>query len=442
VKRKFRSWYLRIFLSPGYRSAQRLGVEIRRLVTFRPHVVTAFLQLDDPWSYLLSHSLRDLAAHYSVELRICLSRALEDEFMPQPDRQAAHAIRDCRLLARELGLAFLDKGSAPAVEYRQNLLELLAREQGRNDFAETFFQALDAYWRGDVQSAALLTGRLRAGQLRAEASIAVNQSLLRRLGHYGSATVFYGGEWYAGVERLMYLCARLDTLRAHRGNDGKQVSGVAALSRFAHLNLPAVVPDGARNLPPLALYYSFRSPYSYLALDRIFSLADAYGVELEVRPVLPMVMRGLPVPREKILYIVQDASREARHLGIPFGKICDPLGTGAERCIAVFFHARSQSKERAFMRSAGQAIWSEGIDVATDDGMRLVTERAGLSWPGVAAAMVDESWRETVRENRQSLTEAGLWGVPAFVIGDVALWGQDRIWLLARQLQYLCRAGG
>jgi len=431
-----------MFLSPGYRSAQRLRVEIRRLISKRPHVVIAFLQLDDPWSYLLSHALRDLAAHYSVELRVCLSRALGGEFMPEPDSQAAHAIRDCRLLARELGLAFLDKGNAPPVEYRENLLDLLAQAQGRDDFADTFFQALGAYWRGDGESAARLTGRLRAGRSRATASIAGNQSLLRRLGHYGSATVFYGGEWYAGVERLVYLCERLDTLRAHRGKGGEEVTAVAALSRLSHPNLPAVVPDGARNLPPLALYYSFRSPYSYLALHRVFSIADAYGVEIDVRPVLPMVMRGLPVPREKILYIVQDASREARRLGIPFGKICDPLGTGAERCIAVFFHARSQRKERAFMHSAGRAIWSEGIDVATDDGMRLVAERAGLSWPGVASAMADESWGETVQDNRHWLTEAGLWGVPAFVIGDVALWGQDRIWLLARQLEYMCRGDG
>jgi 2-hydroxychromene-2-carboxylate isomerase len=161
-------------------------------------------------------------------------------------------------------------------------------------------------------------------------------------------------------------------------------------------------------------------------------------VKLDIRPVLPMVMRGLKVPGKKLLYIVKDANREAERLEVPFGKFCDPLGKGTERCIAAFYYAKSEDKEREFALSAGRAIWAEGIDVASDEGMRTVTERAGLFWPDVVTAMNDESWRETVQTNRDALTEVGLWGVPDFVIGDVALWGQDRDWLLARQLEDMC----
>jgi 2-hydroxychromene-2-carboxylate isomerase len=47
-------------------------------------------------------------------------------------------------------------------------------------------------------------------------------------------------------------------------------------------------------------------------------------------------MRGMEMPRSKKLYIMQDAKREAERLGIAFGRICDPLGPGIERCLAAF----------------------------------------------------------------------------------------------------------
>lgn len=436
MKSKLRSLYVRLILSPGYRKFWRVLAETGRLLRFRRHVVKVFLQLDDPYSYLLSHYLRIVAANYKVELRIYLSQALRSEFMPQPAMLAEYAVRDCQQLASELGIEFLDRGDNPVVEYRRPLLDFLAEEQGQDDFAETMHDALALYWRGDAEGAAKLVGHLQPERAETNVLVARNQLLLRKLGHYNSAMMLYAGEWYWGVDRLLYLCTRLDSLRARRGKDA--VAELASLRQVSQPNLPAAVPASAQKLPALEMFHSFRSPYSYLALQRTFDIADAFGVKLDIRPVLPMVVRGLKVPGKKLLYIVKDASREAKRLAVPFGKFCDPLGKGTERCIAVFYYAKSEDKEREFTLSAGRAIWAEGIDVASDEGMRTVTERAGLFWPDVVTAMNDESWRETVQTNRDALTEVGLWGVPDFIIGDLALWGQDRDWLLARQLEDMC----
>jgi 2-hydroxychromene-2-carboxylate isomerase len=194
-------------------------------------------------------------------------------------------------------------------------------------------------------------------------------------------------------------------------------------------------------MPPVELFYSFRSPYSWLLLQRLYRIADAFSVPVVVRPVLPMVMRGLQVPAAKLRYIGFDASREARQHGVAFGKMADPVGAGVERCMAVWNYARHEKRERDFLESVGKAVWARGIDVATDEGLRAVGAKAGLFWPEVLAALNDDSWREIAEDNQTALTDSGCWGVPSVRIGDWITWGQDRDWLVARHLEELCDNG-
>lgn len=207
------------------------------------------------------------------------------------------------------------------------------------------------------------------------------------------------------------------------------------------VTLPIAPPAAAKKLAPLELFHSIRSPYSYLALNRVFEIADAFGLELRLRPVLPMVMRGMQVPKRKLLYIVKDAAREAERLRIPFGNIADPAGPGAERCLAVFRYAESEKRGEDFLLNAGAAIWSQAIDVATDEGMRKVTGKTGLFWPDIKAAMETDDWRRPIEENRESMMESGSWGVPTMRMGDFVTWGQDRDWLLVRHIEELCDTG-
>jgi 2-hydroxychromene-2-carboxylate isomerase len=174
-------------------------------------------------------------------------------------------------------------------------------------------------------------------------------------------------------------------------------------------------------------FYSFRSPYSYLAAPRAFALADRFDVEIVFHGVIPMVMRGQSVPREKGLHTLRDVAREADRLGMPFGRIHDPVGAGAMRCLLVAQHAVAAGREREFVLSAGRGIWGEAVEVASDAGLRLVCERAGLDWDACAAALDDPAMRERVEADTAALEALGHWGVPVLVIGDELFWGQDRI---------------
>ena len=437
IRQKLRSYFLTALLSPASRRMQRSASEMRRKLTGQPHVVSAFLQLDDPYSYLLASYLPDLVKQYDIELRVCLSQALGEGFQPAPDMLAEYSALDVQRVARELGVPFLDKGVAPPVEYRRALLDYLAACAGNDDFLTEFSQVLEAYWRGDNEAAARRADTGDAGQ--ADHVIAESQALQKRLGHYNSAMLHYGGEWYWGVDRLHYLASRFDELGLARPE--KANTRLASIRQAMHVSLPVKPPTAAKELPPLELFVSFRSPYSYLVLQRIYEIADAFGLELRLRPVLPMVMRGMQVPRAKLLYIANDTVREADRRGLPYGKIADPVGEGVERCLAVFLYAESEHKGRDFLLNAGTAIWSEAVDVATDKGMRKVTGRTGLFWPDVVAAMESDEWRGRIEENRESMMASGSWGVPTMRLGDDVFWGQDRDWLLVRHIEELCDTG-
>ncbi|MCW3015635.1 MAG: hypothetical protein JWO02_2727 [Solirubrobacterales bacterium] len=179
--------------------------------------------------------------------------------------------------------------------------------------------------------------------------------------------------------------------------------------------------------PRVEFFFSFRSPYSYLAAPRAFALPRHFDVELVFRGVMPMAMRGQAVPLAKRLHTLRDTKREADRLGLPFGRVHDPIGAGALRCLLVGEHAADAGRVEAFVLEASRAIWSRAADVACDGGLRPICERAGLRWEACAAALEDPVLRARVDANTQRLADLRHWGVPVFALGDELFWGQDRI---------------
>lgn len=405
----------------------------RRLRGGEP-TVDVFLQLDDPWSGLLAQVMPQVGQRYRVRLEWHVCEAADDDFQPRPDLLAAYAVEDARLLARAMRLRFLDCADVPPADQRRALLRALAADADKPWFGETLCAALTAYWRGDAEAAQRITRGAGDDDGPAAAMLAEGKRRLRAGGHYNSAMLGFEGEWYWGLDRLPYLCARLEALGLAQEPAGRKQGDCPPVTRFTRFADEGARGGNAGAGRTLTLFFSFRSPYSWLALARIGDFIAAHGLALELRPVLPMVTRGLPVPDDKRRYIVSDAAREARRHGIPFGRICDPLGQGVENCCALMPYAESHGRGLAFAQHAMRAAWAEGRSLAAARSLQRVVEAAGLDWAGAREALADEAWRGLVEHNRRAMTERGIWGVPAFTIGDLVLWGQDRLWLLAAAL--------
>ena len=326
------------------------------------------------------------------------------------------------MLARHWKLDFVDPGRQPADADVERVRRQLVAAAADGRFAELAWPLTRGLWQApqpDAIADASVQEPALAGAATTQAHVAAAEQLRQTLGHYLGAMLFYAGEWYWGLDRLYHLEQRLQDVGAHR-------PGTSGLMFPPEPDLDAAVTIA--DAPGIDFFLSLRSPYTAIVAQRVFRLGERTGAPVRLRYVLPMVMRGLPVPREKRLYIMHDAAREAHLRGVPFGRINDPLGRPTERGMALIPLAERMGRGQAYVGSFLRAVWSEGIDAGSDRGLKRIAERAGLSWADAQDALHDETWRALAEANRTDMFALGLWGVPSLRVGDTAVWGQDRLW--------------
>jgi len=379
----------------------------------------------DPYSHLAAQMLPELARRYRITLQPHLVPPPAASAAPDAARLADWSRRDAAMLAHAYGLNFPENATAPDDDAVQQLASVLAKLLASTDFAATAIAGGTALWRGDPVG--FLAQNPPASAAETAAAFAAGQAERTKLRHYLGATFYFEGEWFWGIDRLHHLETRL----AAQGLDTQP--GAPRIAPVHDVTLSA--PQGSAIGRVLHIFLSFRSPYSYISLPRAFALARHYGADLQLRFVLPMVMRGLPVPAAKRIYITLDSKREADRLGLPFGKIVDPVGIGVERGLAVLHHAIAAGSGNEFALSFLQGAFADGIDATTEAGLLRMTERAGLTASHMHAALADESWRDIAEANRAEMLAAGLWGVPCFRMDNGPMvWGQDRLWVIEQQL--------
>ena len=127
---------------------------------------------------------------------------------------------------------------------------------------------------------------------------------------------------------------------------------------------------------------------------------------------------------------MSDAMREAERLGIPFGKMCDPLGKPVERGYAILHKAIELGKGYDFVQSFLSGVWAEGIDAGSDRGLKEITKCTELTWAEMQPLLGGDHWRADAEANQAEMFGHGIWGVPSFRVGDTAIWGQDRLWVI------------
>lgn len=406
--------------SNSLKNARRRFHEFNRKRRGQTHEVLFFHKVDDPYSYLLLQFLQRLMGDFDIKVKPHIISELDDRMFPEPGLLERWSLKDAKLLAQAFNLDFPETDTLPVPDLCKRAEKILLSNEQSDSFLKFAIDVNHALWKEGEPAIDKLEGEVgRVSDEQREHLLKKSQAILKAKGHYLSATLYYGGEWYWGPDRIFHLAERLSHL-----NIAKTSLDLSAYDYPTNNSDTKVITQS------LDFYFSFRSPYSYLACQKLISLKQKYQLGIKIKPVLPMVMRGLSVPPAKRLYIFTDTKREADRYNIPFGRVVDPVGEGVNRCMAIFPYAQKNNLAFEYISSVSKGIWAEGRDVCRDAHLEELVIRSGLNWNEAKEQLKNKDWQTMAETNRRELFDLGFWGVPCFQYKGHALWGQDRLWAI------------
>jgi 2-hydroxychromene-2-carboxylate isomerase len=212
--------------------------------------------------------------------------------------------------------------------------------------------------------------------------------------------------------------------------------------------------DPLRSEMPLIVYLDIKSPYAFLAKDPTCQLADALGIDVDWRPLtldIPSYLgsarldnKGKVVESKRspeqwtaVKYAYRDARRYAGLLGYTLRgteKIWD-----TSLIHMAFWWAKGQGQEqgqdlvRALLDDVYPAFWRREFNAEDLSTVIAALGRAGAETDGFEDYALGEG-RTEHDAMQQSIFEAGIFGVPGFVVEGEYFFGREHLptvrWIL------------
>lgn len=194
------------------------------------------------------------------------------------------------------------------------------------------------------------------------------------------------------------------------------------------------------------LFWSFRSPYSYLVTPRLLELERDYDVRCNVRPVYPIAVRieGFFKRVNPMWppYLMKDTYRIAEMLGLPYAwpspdPIVMDLKTGEvpaeqpyiSRLTRLGVAATEAGKGLAFLREISGVVFGGVRNWHEGDHLKEAAARAGCDLAQLDALIAGnpDHYEAVITANEAAQKQAGHWGVPLMVFESEPFFGQDRV---------------
>ena len=189
-------------------------------------------------------------------------------------------------------------------------------------------------------------------------------------------------------------------------------------------------------------YYEFASPYSYIAAQRLPTLAAKVGRTVRWRPIeLGKVWAGQgildayrAIQKVKRGHILTDARRVAADLDVAFTMptVFPPDATLA-RLAVHGLNAREPGLGGMLTLNLWRRLWGEGSGISTRDDLVAATPD-GLDPDRLLAAAEDPGSRDMLNAANADAIALSCFGVPWLVADGETYFGQDRLEMMERRL--------
>ena len=205
------------------------------------------------------------------------------------------------------------------------------------------------------------------------------------------------------------------------------------------------------------LFWSFRSPYSYIVTPKLIELERDWDAQVNVRPVLPIAVRQPDFFANAdplwTTYLMRDCARSAEFAGLPLrwprpDPVVMDYATRTYPKEQPYIHRLTRlgqlASERGFglalLRSVSHLIWSGEVDAWHEgDHLARAVAAAGGDLAEMDAAIAAEADRldGAIKANEADPRAGGHYGVPLMVYGGEPFFGQDRydqlVWRMQQQ---------
>jgi len=203
------------------------------------------------------------------------------------------------------------------------------------------------------------------------------------------------------------------------------------------------------------LYFSLRSPYSYLILPRIKMLRDQYNIDVNFKLVYPLAIREPEFFKKKNFFTyfwwkMIDMKFQARRLGLKMvlPPKPDPINQNTFNGqispdqpyifnICHFLQAIEKDKQLDFALEISKCIFGGVKNWHEDSNLIKITGNLGLDFNTIKG-YIDENEEklvEEIKQNQKEQLEAGHHGVPLSVYKSKAFFGQDRFKDLIKEME-------
>lgn len=204
------------------------------------------------------------------------------------------------------------------------------------------------------------------------------------------------------------------------------------------------------------VFWSFRSPWSYLATPRLRKWQEDYKLSVNFRPVYPLAIRTPDFFNQVhpmwVPYFMKDLYRTAEFLNLPLvwpnpdpvqqerrdGKVYTSESQPyIQRLTYLGVVAGEKGKGIEFADEISRLIWGGTQDWYEGSHLSEAASRAALDLGQMDQIVDNEQDRleAVVMNNQQGHDEAGHWGVPTCAYKGEPFFGQDRLDLLLWRLK-------
>jgi 2-hydroxychromene-2-carboxylate isomerase len=184
---------------------------------------------------------------------------------------------------------------------------------------------------------------------------------------------------------------------------------------------------------PVAFYFDFSSPYSYIASEWIEALAARHGRGVRWQAILlgatfqAAELRSPvshPIKRE---YSLRDFARSARFAGVPFALPAKfPIVTQNAARVFWWLHSTDEARATAWARAGLRALFAAGVDLSDPPELRTLAVLAGIDAQEAERVWTDPHWKDRLKQANDEAIAAGVFGAPFFIVDGEPFWGNDR----------------